>query len=232
MITNWHVVSGRNSLTGELNPKGYVPQRIRFYGLSVSVEQGIVNFRRRAWVLDFNEEATDLLSKPPQVECQPLDIWGISIPEGLVFGRDSGRSGFHGAAEASCFVNENTGARIVTNAGDDCFILGYPLQNYEGLMPPIWKRGSIASEPSLGVGGRPVFLVDAATTPGMSGSPILRKVTTVTADNKDVGAIQEFSSYELIGVYAGRLESGKLAAVNLGYGWYRTMIDAALDHYR
>ena len=77
-----------------------------------------------------------------------------------------------------------------------------------------------------------MFLVDAATTAGMSGSPIIRKVTTFTADNKDIGALQEFSAFELIGVYAGRLQYKELAAVNLGYGWYRTMIDRAVDHYR
>ena len=98
-------------------------------------------------------------------------------------------------------------------------------------MLPIWKRGSIASETPLGVDGRPIFLVDAATTAGMSGSPIIRKVTTLTADNRDIDALQEFSSYELIGIYAGRLEGSKLASVNIGYGWYRTMIDHAIDHY-
>lgn len=231
LVTNWHVVSGRNSFTGQLTPTGYVPERLRFFGMSVSTSAGVVSFRRQRWTLDWADDMIELLSTPPQSDGQTIDIWGVPIPDGVVFGRDPARTGFDGAAEATCYLNDHVGARIVTNAGDDCFILGYPLQNYDGLMPPIWKRGSIASETPLGLDGRPVFLVDAATTAGMSGSPIIRKVTTMTADNKDIGALQEFSAYELIGVYAGRLESKQLAAVNLGYGWYRTMIDRALDHY-
>lgn len=232
LVTNWHVVSGRNAFTGELNPSGYVPERIRFYGLSVSTNTGVVSFRRRGFTLQWAEDMIELLANAPQANGISLDIWGVPIPEGTVFGRDPARSGFNGAAEATCFLNDHVGPRIVTNVGDDCFLLGYPLRNYDGLMPPIWKRGSIASETPLGVDGRPVFLVDAATTAGMSGSPIVRKVTTLTADNKDIGALQEISAYELIGIYAGRLESKQLAAVNLGYGWYKTMIDRALDHYQ
>jgi hypothetical protein len=232
LVTNWHVVSGRNSFTGKLNSRGYVPKRIRFYGMSVSTSAGVVSFRRQRWTLEWADDMIGLLSTPPQADGQSIDIWGVPIPDGVVFGRDPARTGFNGAAETTCFLDDHVGARIVSNACDDCFILGYPLQNYDGLMPPIWKRGSIASETPLGLDGRPVFLLDAATTAGMSGSPIIRKATTFTAENKDIGALQEFSAYEVIGVYAGRLENNQLAAVNLGYGWYRTMIDRALDHYR
>ena len=232
LVTNWHVVSGRNSFTNQLNPNGYSPKRINFYGLSVTTKSGLVNFRRQRWTLEWGDDMIDVLSNPPVADGKSLDIWGVPIPQGVVFGRDTTRTGFQGAEEATCFLNDHVGPRIVTNVGDDCFILGYPIRNYEGLMPPIWKRGAIASETPLGIEGHPIFLVDAATTSGMSGSPIIRKATTLTAANKDIGAVQEFASYELIGVYAGRLEGTPLASVNIGYGWYRTMIDRALDHYR
>jgi len=232
LVTNWHVVSGRNSFTSKLNSKGYIPKRFRFYGISVSVCNGVVSFSRQRWTQEWTGEMEAVLAEPPKVDGQPIDIWGIPIVPGAVLSRDPSRTGFEGAAEATGFLNEHDGQRIVTNVGDDCFILGYPLRNYDGLMPPVWKRGSIASETLLGLDGRPVFLVDAATTPGMSGSPIIRKVVTFTADNKDIGALQEFPYYEVIGVYAGRLESPELAAVNLGYGWYKSVIDGALDHYK
>lgn len=232
LVTNWHVVSGRSPFTGGLGSNGYIPKRIIFHGMSMSVQSGIISFERRRWLLRWGEDMIDLLSKPPEFEGKPIDIWGVPISSDIVFGRDPDRVGFKSAADISCYINENAGSRIVTNVGDDCFILGYPLQNYEGLMPPIWKRGSISSETIIGVGGHPIFLVDAATTPGMSGSPIIRKVVTLTADNRDIGALQEISSYEMIGVYAGRLQSKQLAAVNIGYGWHRTMIDEAINHYK
>lgn len=232
LVTNYHVVSGRNPFTGELtSTKGYMPLKLRFYGVSVQVEGGLVYFQRRGWTLSFDEAFLTLMEKPPEVGGVPVDIWAVPIAPGVVFGKDAGRTGFAGAETSSCYVNEHVGRPIVTHAGDDCFILGYPLDNYEGLMLPIWKRGSIATDTNLGVGGKPIFLVDAAVTPSMSGSPIVRKVTTFTADNRDIGALQEMTAFEFIGVYAGRLQSAQLLATNLGYGWYRTLIDGVVEHY-
>lgn len=231
LITNWHVISGRNPFTGDLNSSGYIPTRLKFYGLSVSTNGKEINFSRRAWALDWNDELSKKFEKPPNFHDQAIDIWAIPIQKECVFGRDASRTGFNGSEFISCFVNDYKGDNITTNVSDDCFILGYPLTNYDGLMPPIWKRGSIASETPLGIDGRPIFLVDAATTPGMSGSPIFRKITTLTAKNVNDDLIQEFSSFKLIGVYAGRLENKSLERVNIGYGWHCTMINAAIAYY-
>jgi hypothetical protein len=231
LVTNWHVISGKNLFTDQLNPNGYLPRRINYYGVSLTVESHKVIIQRQPYTLELDDDMINALSIPPTINGQALDIWGIPISREVVFGRDSNRTGFSDAQSATCFLNDHVGPRIVTNVGDDCFILGYPLRNYEGLMPPIWKRGSIASETFLGVEGRPIFLIDAATTAGMSGSPIIRKVTTFVADNKDIGALQEFASYELIGVYAGRLEGDPLSSVNIGYGWYKIYIEDVLKYY-
>lgn len=232
LVTNWHVVSGRSPFSNKIGSNGFIPRRMFFYSISVSVEDGVVSLERKRWLFRWGDDMENILSTPPKFDGKPLDIWGAPIPQEIVFGKDPNRTGFKSAPDISCFINENASSRIVTNVGDDCFILGYPMNNYEGVMPPIWKRGSISSETILGVAGHPIFLVDASTTPGMSGSPIIRKVTTLVADNRDIGALQEYTSFEVIGVYAGRLQNSKLAAVNIGYGWHRTMIDEALNHYK
>lgn len=231
LVTNWHVISGRNPFTGELGPKAFVPTKLAFYGLDITLHGPEVRFARRRWVFELDEDTKDLLSKPPMTDGQPVDIWAAPIAPGTVPGKDPHRAGFSGAPEVSSFVNEHAGMPIVSRAGDDCFILGYPLNNSEGLMPPIWKRGSIASDTNIGVDGRPIFLVDSAVTPAMSGSPIFRRVVSFAANNRDIGAIQEFTHFEFIGVYAGRLQSAKLEATNLGYGWYRILIDRVIASY-
>ncbi len=232
LVTNWHVVSGRSPFSKKLGGNGFIPRRMFFYSISISEENGILSIERRRWLFRWGDDMEEVLSAPPQFNGKPLDIWGAPIPKEIVFGKDPKRSGFKSAPDISCFVNESATSRIVTNVGDDCFILGYPIKNYDGAMPPIWKRGSISSETILGVSGHPIFLIDAATTSGMSGSPIIRKVTTLVADNQDIGALQEYSSFEIIGVYSGRLQDSKLAEINIGYGWHRTMIDEALNHYK
>ena len=77
--------------------------------------------------------------------------------------------------EVHC-VNDKEQPSFRTDAGSDCFIVGYPegLGGSEGT--PIWKRGSIASEPELKLNGQDCFLVDSATRSGMSGSPVFAKL--------------------------------------------------------
>lgn len=108
--------------------------------------------------------------------------------------------------------------------GADVFVLGYPLSSYEGLRTPIWKRGAIASEPSFKIEPQGTFLVDVNSAGGMSGGPILRRVATMTADNKDAGVIQEFYDEMLIGIYSGRALSASEGSFVLGYGWPVDMI--------
>lgn len=230
LVTNWHVVTGKNPFTGQvLSKQGYVPQKFAYYGVAYVLQDGLLEFIRERRVVTLTEAALRLFENPPLIDGQSVDIVPIAIPAGVVFGKNPAASGFSGAEKTTCFINEAGGQRIVTRAGDDCFILGYPLQNYEGLNLPIWKRGAISSDTNIGVGGRPIFLVDAATTPAMSGAPIVRKVGGFPVENRNIGAIEEFSAFDMIGVYAGRLESKELAATNIGYGWYKSLLPKLID---
>lgn len=232
LVTNWHVVSGRNPFTGKtLFSTGFIPSAIAFYGCSIRVESGLVYVERKKYSLSFNEGMMERLSQPPLAKTVSVDLWAAPISSEIIFGKDATRTGFRGAENASCFLNDGLGKRIVTSAGDECFILGYPLHNYTGLMPPVWKRGSVASETNIGIDDKPMFLVDSATMPSMSGSPILRRATLFAADNMDVGALQEFVSFDFIGVYAGRLQSKDFERTNLGYAWYKILIDDVIDFY-
>jgi hypothetical protein len=51
-------------------------------------------------------------------------------------------------------------------------LIGYPHGFYDAKNAlPIWKTGTIASEPEIDFEGNPLVLVDVAAFPGMSGSP-------------------------------------------------------------
>lgn len=58
--------------------------------------------------------------------------------------------------------------------GNDCFVLGFPFGDSLGYPMCIWKRATIASESLFDFKGEPRFLVDTATRPGMSGSPVFK----------------------------------------------------------
>ncbi|MEP7452797.1 hypothetical protein [Phyllobacterium sp. SB3] len=230
LITNWHVLSGRNPFTNDpMSSSGFVPTKFSYYGFGYGIEDGKVVFTREKHVVTITDVAQELLSNPPVLRGAIVDVYALEVASDVVVRKNPKATGFKGASTTSGFINEHIGQRIVTRAGDDCFILGYPLTNYAGLNLPVWKRGSIASDTSIGVDNRPIFLVDAATTSAMSGSPIIRKAIAVTVDNRDIGAVEEFASYDIIGIYAGRLQSKDLSATNIGYGWYQSLIPELIE---
>jgi hypothetical protein len=71
-------------------------------------------------------------------------------------------------------INQLPQIDLLVQIGSDVFILGFPF----GIGPggfPIWKRGSIASEPDLSGITQVHIFVDTASRPGMSGSPVIRR---------------------------------------------------------
>jgi hypothetical protein len=65
---------------------------------------------------------------------------------------------------------------IPIEIGSDVFILGYPLGFSHFMGTPIWKRGSIASEPHLMTqDSKRRVVLDATTRMGMSGGPVIMR---------------------------------------------------------
>lgn len=112
--------------------------------------------------------------------------------------------------------------------GDDVFVLGYPFNLSGGKGLPIWKRGSIATEPFLDLDDLPKVLIDTATRSGMSGSPVIFQRTGLVDDYTDenikgdvsIGTIRGF-----LGVYSARIGAKDELQAQLGVVWKRTVID-------
>ena len=120
--------------------------------------------------------------------------------------------------------------KIVLMPSLDVFVLGFPRGMSGGANFPVWKRGSIASEPDLDIDDLPKIFIDTATREGMSGAPVFviqrgywRK------EGKDrFGNFQEVSGIgegrRFIGVYSGRVGNDALSA-QLGVVWKHNVID-------
>lgn len=77
-------------------------------------------------------------------------------------------------ADAKVFgISDNwTSGKMKLRPTSTITLIGYPYGYYDKKnCLPIWKTGSIASEPDIDFEGRPLFLVDVSAFPGMSGSP-------------------------------------------------------------
>jgi hypothetical protein len=113
--------------------------------------------------------------------------------------------------------------------GMDAFILGFPKGIAHQQLLPIWKRGSIATEPEIPrEDDLPVFLVDTATREGMSGAPVLLRSFSGygKADGSSVLGTGPFTRF--IGIYSGRFGADDELAVQLGRVWHRSVIDELL----
>jgi hypothetical protein len=130
-------------------------------------------------------------------------------------------------------INDIDFDTIPYKVADDVFILGFPLAIHGGHNFPIWKRGSIASEPEINIGQKPIIYIDSATRRGMSGSPVFARRDGIHNLNEDgtpksdtlIGQIQMF-----VGVYSGRLiEGDDLLSAQLGIVWKAETIEQIIN---
>jgi hypothetical protein len=80
-------------------------------------------------------------------------------------------------------------------------LIGYPYGFYDSTNQlPIWKTGSVASEPDVDFDGKPLFLVDVSAFPGMSGSPVLA-ISHGTFETED-GNVSTGRMNRFLGIFA------------------------------
>jgi hypothetical protein len=104
-------------------------------------------------------------------------------------------------------------------------IIGFPEGLTAGGYLPIWKTGHIASDIDIDWNGKPLFLIDATTKGGMSGSPVVAKRVCIyqTSKTNQIGNAVKF-----LGVYSGR-EIGT-SGIEVGFVWKPRVILEILRH--
>lgn len=202
LITNWHNVSGIDPFTRKhISPTAAEPNKLTFDVF----ENGDLNKRRTATLQLFNNEKAAWLEHP--VLGSGVDVVAIRI-----------QMDGHGVFP----INEMKSDSIVTKVGLDVFILGYPM-GIDIHRLPVWKRGSVASEPEIDVDDLPMFYIDTATAKGMSGSPVIRRGSAgeVEGGNFVLGA---GTMSRFVGIYSGRLTPKKSSEAHLGIVWKERVI--------
>lgn len=215
LVSNWHVFSGRNALSGQpLHNSGAIPDQ-----LSVPIPiKGRVGHYMLADINLIDSEGNPIWLQHrmgQKVDVAALRI--LSLPE-------------------NCEVfdirqpdeNYNMGAFV----GMDIFILGFPKNIALQTPIPIWKRGSIASEPDLSVNNLPLILLDTATREGMSGAPVFLRSYGTALTLKGVAMMGAGVYTRFLGIYSGRYGAEDLLAAQLGRLWKASAIDEVLAEGR
>jgi hypothetical protein len=128
-------------------------------------------------------------------------------------------------------INKMSTQDLLIQVGMEVFILGYPF----GLGPaqlPIWKRGSIASESEVLDDNQPYILIDTASRPGMSGSPIIRRSWGMHLYRNGNSGVGSGSATALLGIYSGRLTTADPLDAQLGLAWPAALIPEIISAQR
>lgn len=213
LITNWHVLSGRYPNTGQpRHPSGAIPDSLRIK-LHHKDQIGAHYFGVKFDLLDANGSPQWLQHS----KGQDFDIACIKVADK-----------FQDSVYYDAYISHNPAMNV--SVGQDVFILGFPKGMAHQRIFPVWKRGTIAAEPSIDREDElPVILVDTATREGMSGSPVyLYSQGTVVHEDGSVGVYDGFSA-RFLGVYSGRYVSELENEIQIGKVWKEQAIREMLD---
>jgi hypothetical protein len=213
LITNWHVVSALDFFTkAHLSNGGSRPNKLRCHFLIRvgQYERELIDIPIRdgndqpLWLTYFAQEMRAI-----DVVALPLDYESLKTKVTLLP------------------VNELAPGKIAIMIGMDVFILGYPFGSKPPAFP-VWKRGSIASEPDLVCLSTGYYLVDTASRPGMSGSPVIlrRWSNHILESNAWTARDDRLPIDRIIGVYSGRLRPED---AQIGIAWHADYIDQIID---
>ncbi len=186
LVSNWHVLAGRHPNTDQpLSDAGALPDEI----VIVHHTQQLGSWKLMSQPL-VDAEAKPLWIEHPggreiDIAALPLDL---ADPEIKTYPLDLALAEHDVRLQPAMAVS----------------IIGYPFGLATGVAFPIWKTGHIASDPDINYDDKPVFLIDATTRGGMSGSPVVYQSSSGYLSKG--GALRMGGSVTaFLGVYSGRI---------------------------
>jgi hypothetical protein len=213
LVTNWHVLSGRNAETGRSLDEEHlcIPNEIQF---ELHVNPIGTKLLTNKFPL-FHDENTNWFQHPLG---QKVDLACMRI------------SNIAQSVVLYDATSKNSAVPLTHEVGSDCFVVGFPLSHNATRDTVVWKRATVATEFELKFNSLPCFLIDATTSSGMSGSPVfLRQSGNVRYSNGNMEIFNGMAT-EFIGVYSGRYLAKGGTELNLGYVWKRFLIDEMIDN--
>ena len=207
LITNKHVVTGINPFSGDSLFDGMVPNKISVWlprndktqwACFVYALFDSTHFPK--WLEKKDNELIDVVALPiDQIE----DYDFVPIDLDLQF------------EDVQIIVSQSVN------------ILGFPYgiasTGMNGMLP-IWKSGTIASEPEIDIDSQPYFYIDATTVKGMSGSPVIYWSQMFRLNKQNKWVINETSFVKFLGVY-----SSQFPAIDIGVVWKPEVIKKIIE---
>jgi hypothetical protein len=226
LISNWHNFSGLDPQTGKaMSNTGGVPDRIHFTSYKRLSEPDADGFFEmsptRVPVLLYDNDLSGARWLHHPKFGRRVDIAAINVSEAVT-----------GLQVSHVNVVEGD-ALLQPFASQDVFIIGYPLGLITGAPSPVWKRGTIATDPTFDPDNLPKMYVDSATRTGMSGSVVVARHIVVgrsitKKDGTETGPVLYAVRDIVVGIYSSRL-GADLVQAQLGIVWKRSAIEETVS---
>lgn len=213
LVTNWHVVTALHLFTKQhLLKGGSRPNKLRCHFLIRigQYDRELIDIPIR------DEDDQPLWFVHPAHGMRAIDIVAMPLDHEALKDRVT-----------LLPVNELAPGKLAIMIGMEVFILGYPFGSKPPAFP-VWKRGSIASEPDFVRLSTGYYMIDTASRPGMSGSPVIRRSWSnhLLESNMWTVSNDALPIDRVIGVYSGRLlpEDNQIGMV-----WHIEYVDQIID---
>jgi hypothetical protein len=209
LVTNWHVLSGRNAETDKpLSSTGGIPDEVR---IAHHLKNRLGTWQFQGESLVASDGSPLWLAHPAgsKVDVAALELKNV-------------RDNF----QVYPFDLTLAGADIHPQPAMPISVIGFPLGLRPNAFFPIWKTGHIATDPDLDHGGRPAFLIDATTRNGMSGSPVVIRISGPYMNSRSemmvgIGGVQT----RFLDIYSGRIHDD----AEIGCVWRPHVISELLE---
>lgn len=209
LVTNWHVVSGKHPQTHKLlSLKGSIPNKIRIWhnqkdklGSWVAKDYPLQGSQGNLWKeIDSGRDKVDVIIFPFE-DSEDISIYPLDL--------------------------NLKDVDLLIFPSEDLTIIGFPYGKASDGKFAIWKSGSLASDYDINYDNKPVFLIDATTKGGMSGSPVFAIRTGQVRSS--VGLTIGPSATRFLGVYSGRITGDDIEDIpDIGLVWKTSVLDELL----
>lgn len=210
LVTNYHVAAGRNPITGQpRHPSGAVPDQLVVLHLLTDRTKGL------SWQARFETVLTEAggarwFEHPKRG--REVDVVALPLTE-------------LDGVELHPYDITGTAPKLATGPASAVSVVGFPFGLTAGGAFGVWTRGFVASEIEIDFDEKPLFLIDARTREGQSGSPVLAYhpggiAAMANGDSAAYGA----GLVNLLGVYSGRVN----AESDLGLVWKLSAVQEIL----
>lgn len=222
LVTNWHNLAGRNPFTEQpLSKTAAIPDRIVFRAFKQVSEANSEGFFESVHVpvevLLCSGDHSDAKWLEHPTLGRRVDVAAIDVTDKVA------------GLQVVAANRLESDAILDPYASQDVFVLGFPFGLIANAPVPIWKRGTIALDPTFNPEALPKMLIDTATREGMSGSLVIaRHILVGRSYPKKDGTSSEPMLYTVkdlvVGIYSGRHYPNHEKA-QLGIVWKRSAIE-------